>query len=132
MRVTYIIILINIIVFIAQIAIPPFTNVFALDPQMALNGAYWQFVTYMFLHAFEDIHGNLYLTHIAINLFVLLIFGAVVEREIGRDSYIALYILSGIGSAFLHLGLTTLQMGFLGDIGLIGASGAVFGVIAVY
>lgn len=124
MRATYWLILINAVVFIIQLLVHRFTELFALDPQMALNGAYWQFFTYMFLH------GGI--THIAINMFVLLIFGIVVERELGRNPYLALYLASGIGSAFLHLVLTTLQMGFISDIGLIGASGAVFGILAVY
>lgn len=125
---TFYLILANIAVFILQLAFyPVFDIYFALTPAEALSGSYWQFLTYMFLHATFDQAGNVYLFHIGMNMFVLLLFGSVVERKLGTTRFLFLYFISGIGSAILHVlltGVSTIQM--------LGASGAVFGVLAAY
>ncbi len=119
MRITTALIGINIVMFILQVAIAPFTSLFWLVPSEALSGAWWQFITYMFMH------GGV--MHIMINMFVLFIFGGVIENALGERRYIALYLISGIGSAFLYI----LLMG-ISDIPMLGASGAVFGVMAAF
>jgi membrane associated rhomboid family serine protease len=119
MRVTLVLLGLNIAVFILQNMVAGFTEIFALTPAFALNGAYWQFITYMFLHG--DI------MHITLNMFVLLMFGGVVEKELGWDRYIMLYIISGIGSAFLFMLLTGEIMTLM-----LGASGAIFAVLTAY
>ncbi|NIO19424.1 MAG: rhomboid family intramembrane serine protease [Candidatus Aenigmarchaeota archaeon] len=116
---TFYIIVINVILFVIQILFPPFTDLFALDPSFALSTRYYQFITYMFLH------GSL--IHIALNMFVLAIFGFPLEQTIGRNRFITVYILSGLGSAVFYL----LMMASY-DISLLGASGGVFGVLAAY
>lgn len=119
MRITTALIGINIVMFILQVAIAPFTSLFWLVPSEALSGAWWQFITYMFMH------GGV--MHIMINMFVLFIFGGVIENALGERRYITLYLISGIGSAFLYI----LLMG-ISDIPMLGASGAVFGVMAAF
>lgn len=119
MRVTISLILINIAVFIAQSIFPDLTNIFALTPALALHGAYWQFFTYMFLH------GGFF--HIALNMLIFFMFGLAVERELGEIRYITLYILAGIGSAFLYMFLTMEPL-----VLMLGASGAIFGVLTAY
>jgi membrane associated rhomboid family serine protease len=100
--------------------VDPFTYSFSLVPQNAINGGqFYQFVTYMFLHG-----GSI---HILFNMFVLLIFGGVVEQALGIRRYITLYLVSGIGAAFLHVALTGIS-----DVVMLGASGAVFGILAAY
>lgn len=127
MNVTLLLIAVNLAVFGLQLVAPGFTEAFALTPALATEGAGWQFVTYMFLHATHDIHGNLLITHILLNMFVLMVFGPGVERELGWKYFAALYFLAGLGSAGLHLMLA-------GDplVRMLGASGAVFGVLAAY
>jgi len=119
MRVTTALIGINLVMFVFQLVIAPFTEIFALIPTDALSGSPWQFVTYMFLH------GSI--SHIMINMFVLFIFGVVIENALGVRRYLTLYLVSGIGSAFLYMTL----MG-ISNIPMLGASGAVFGVMAAY
>ncbi|MFQ5648018.1 MAG: rhomboid family intramembrane serine protease [Candidatus Aenigmatarchaeota archaeon] len=119
MRVTIYIIIICAAVFAAQIIIPVFSEVFALTPVLAVNGAWWQFITYMFLHGDP--------MHIGLNMIVLAIFGPLVERELRWKRYTSLFLLSGLGSALLHMflaGESTIMM--------LGASGAVFGVLTAY
>jgi membrane associated rhomboid family serine protease len=119
MRVTLALIAINVVVFIVQGIFAGFTEFFALTPALAMRGAYWQFFTYMFLH------GGM--MHIFLNMFILLIFGVMVERELGWDRYLILYIISGLGSAGLYLILTGESM-----ILMLGASGAIFAVLTAY
>jgi membrane associated rhomboid family serine protease len=116
-RYTMLIVLANAAVFILQIIIPQFTQTFALTPSVALRGAYWQFFTYMFLHG-----GIL---HIAINMFILMMFGILLEKSLGPRKFLTLYFVSGIFSAIFYLLLTGES-----SIARLGASGAVFAVLA--
>ncbi len=109
----------NFAVFLLQVAIPGFTELIALTPTMAFDGYYWQFFTYMFAH------GGI--THIGLNMLALFMFGGIVERVLGREKFIILYIVAGVGSGLLHIALSGIS-----DIPLLGASGAVFAVLAAY
>ncbi|RLJ07950.1 MAG: rhomboid family intramembrane serine protease [Candidatus Aenigmatarchaeota archaeon] len=122
MRVTKYLILLNIIVFIIEeltwaFGSDGFTLLFALTPSLALKGYVWQFFTYMFLHA--DIW------HITVNMFVLFMFGPVMEDYLGEKRFLTLYFVSGIGSAVMYMLLS-----FEPNVLMLGASGAVFGVLA--
>lgn len=122
MRATFALVMVNFVVFITQILFyPVIDEIFSLVPEQALNGAYWQFVSYMFLHSAT------YPEHIILNMFLLLIFGFTIERALGVKRYVTLYLVSGIGSAFFYIAVTGTM-----DVAMIGASGAVFGVMAAY
>jgi membrane associated rhomboid family serine protease len=92
---------------------------FSLSPFMVMHGYVWQVVSCMFLH------GSL--THILFNMFSLLVFGAVVEEALGKKRYLTLYFISGIGSSLLYIGLS-----LNGLTPMLGASGAIFGVVTAY
>lgn len=66
------------------------------------------------------------LAHIAGNMVCLAIFGAIVERALGHVGFLALYTLSGIAGGLLHV-----AVGPTATEPLVGASGAIFGLIAV-
>lgn len=119
MRITFGLIGANVVVFLLQLAVEGFTDVFSLRSSMALGGAWWQFITYMFLHG-----GAM---HITLNMFMLFIFGEVLEQALGEVRYLTLYIASGLGSALTYI----LLMG-VSNVPMLGASGAVFGVLAAY
>jgi rhomboid family protein len=76
----------------------------------------WSIVTYMFLHAG--------LGHLFFNMLALYFFGPRLEMVIGGGRFLALYFLSGITGAVFSLSTPT--------VGIIGASGAVFGVMYGY
>lgn len=118
-NVTIKIILITCIFFFIEFIIPESIYIFALRPSIAFSGFFWQFITYIVIHA--------NFAHIFINMFVLFMFGPVVERKIGDKNFLALYLFSGIISALLHILLT-----FGEDILMLGASGSTFGVMAAY
>lgn len=128
MRITLTLIGVNVAIFIVQLIFGPvFTTLFALTPELALSNLYiWQFFTYMFLH------GNF--MHIFFNMFVLYMFGLVIEHSLGEKKYLTLYFVSGVGSAVLYLLLTSIFSGGMGlaNVPMLGASGAVFGILAAY
>lgn len=76
----------------------------------------WTVITYMFLHAG--------LAHIFFNMLGLYFFGPRLEERLGSTRFITLYLLSGLGGALLSV-LTPRAM-------IVGASGAVFGVLLGY
>lgn len=79
---------------------------------------YWRLLTAVFLHT------GLY--HLGSNLFVQVLMGNAVERNLGHIKYLILYIVSGVGGNVISVlydraqGVNTYS---------VGASGAVFGVM---
>jgi len=91
----------------------------ALYPIRLLNGIGIDgLVTYMF------IHGSL--MHFLVNAIALWGAGGIVEREIGPSRYALVYMLSGVAAGLTHSLLNPRSA-----TPLVGASGAIFGVIAV-
>ena len=122
--VTYIIIGINIFVFLQSLSNPEAYNQLILDygliPEQIMSGEnILSIITSMFLHA--DI------MHLAMNMFFLLVSGDAVERKIGSARFIVLYLAFGIIAGLFHTYLTTTPA-----IPTIGASGAIFGVLASF
>lgn len=80
-----------------------------------------QLLTYMFLH------GGFW--HVFMNMFMLWMIGAEMERVWGSAKFLCIYIFSGFGAALLHLGVLYV----LGESNpTIGASGAVMGIMAAF
>ncbi len=80
----------------------------------------WRLVTYMFLH------GGFW--HILFNMLWLWWMGRAVEEALGPRTFCAVYFGAGIGGALLDIALAQ----FLGMGPIIGASGAVFGVMVAF
>lgn len=119
-KVVKLLIIINVVVFVAEIVYEPLIYMFALFPYKILNGIdLWTIITHMFLHA-----GFL---HIFLNMYALLIFGPECEKEFGHIKFLIIYILSGVSGAILHSLLTPFKY-----TPAVGASGAVFGIMAAY
>lgn len=81
------------------------------------DGMLWQFVTYQFLHA-----GIL---HLAVNMLGLWFTGNILERVLGVRSFVLLYLLCGVAGGVLQLMINP-------GATLIGASGAVSGLVAAF
>lgn len=93
---------------------------FALSPVAILNDlAVWQLFSYMFLH------GGF--SHLFFNMFTLWMFGGEVERTLGPKRFLKYYFFTGIGAGFFQLvanwGTPSI---------IIGASGAIFGVLLAF
>ncbi|HLG06474.1 MAG TPA: rhomboid family intramembrane serine protease [Gemmatimonadales bacterium] len=110
-------ILANVVAFVLMGTLPPeLVNRMVLIPSEALV-APWTFVTYMFLH------GGL--GHIFFNMLALFFFGPRLEGRLGGGAFLGLYFTSGIMGGLLSLLLAP-------HAAIIGASGAVFGVMLAY
>jgi len=79
----------------------------------------WQFATYLFLH------GGL--VHLLLNLFMLWTLGAMMESLWGPKEFLKFYFLAGAGAAVFHAALSPNSF-----IPVIGASGAIFGLLAAF
>lgn len=101
-----------------------FWGLFELVPYMALRGAVWQLVTWMFLH---DPHG---LTHILFNMLALWMFGTPVEQTWGTRRFLQYYFLCGVGSGVCVVLVSALAGNSLQA--TIGASGAIYGLLLAY
>ncbi len=122
-RVTYALIAANVIAFLASGqfgANAEMTHVFrrlALDgPDIDVGHEYWRLITGGFLHA-----GFL---HIAFNMYLLYILGQMLEPALGSVRFGALYLASLLAGSFGALLVTPNSY-------TVGASGAVFGLMAV-
>ena len=78
----------------------------------------WRMLTSLFVHSPRSIF------HVLFNMFSLFIFGRVLEPMLGRWRFLALYLISGIGGS--------LAIVLLGAGSVIGASGAVFGLMGAF
>ncbi len=96
------------------------TKYFGLIP-FNFNGASfypWQLITYQFMH------GSF--MHIFFNMLMLWMFGMEIENGMGSRKFLVFYLLAGIGGGLLQLTLSS------GGGPIIGASGAVYGVMVAF
>ena len=81
---------------------------------LVASGETWRMFTAMFLH--------IGLIHLAVNAYSLYILGNVLEREVGRVRFLALYVLSGLFASAASYYFSPLNSVSAG------ASGAIFGI----
>ena len=120
--VTYTIIGINSLVFIYQYFIlppdllGPIISTYALTPA---DPSVFTVFTSMFMH------GGL--MHIIFNMWFLWIFGDNIESVLGHKRFVLFYLLCGVGAALLQIQINTGS-----QIPMVGASGAIAGVLGAY
>lgn len=90
----------------------------AMYPPAIAAGQWWRLGSSIFLHAG--------LLHLLMNAYVLWIFGAAIEREIGRAATIAVFLATGIFAS-----ATSFTFSGANVIG-VGASGAIFGMVGAF
>ncbi|HEV7884296.1 MAG TPA: rhomboid family intramembrane serine protease [Solirubrobacteraceae bacterium] len=121
-RLTYALIAINVIAWVAMLASgAPFNGVAgtvyqhgALYGPLVADGEWWRIVTAGFLHAG--------IIHIAFNMYFLYFLGTILEPMIGKLRFGLIYFVSLVGGSFGALLLTP-------NTPTVGASGAVFGLM---
>ena len=114
--VTYILIIINILVFLVSLTIGSDTLIYYLADNYSLvqSGQVYRLLTSMFLHV--DV------MHILFNMIALYNLGPVVEKYYGKTKFTLIYFISGlIGSLFSCVFMNDNTFSF-------GASGAIFGL----
>ena len=99
----------------------------------------WQPITYMFMH------GGFW--HLFFNMYSLLMFGMVVERQLGTKRFLIFYFVTGLGAALLHTGVQALEVQHYIASGtaesqiaytnllrtpVLGASGAIYGILVAF
>ncbi len=109
---------------------PIFSTWLNFSPETVSKGHLWRPFTYMFLHSDS-------IMHVFFNMFILWWAGSEVEAKIGSPRFLKYYIFCGIGGAFIYYLCHLLYRIFVGEslgwsIPVIGASGAVFGVLLAY
>jgi membrane associated rhomboid family serine protease len=115
------IILINMVLYIVTYFAPAaYIRLFGLVPAHLLGRGYiWQLVTYMFLH------GGL--LHLFFNMLFLWMLGSELERYWGSREFVKYYLVTGVGAGVINA-LVQPHSG----VPIIGASGAVFGLIIAF
>lgn len=104
--------LICIIVFVLQLIIPGFTDLFVLNLKAVYEQQYWRFLTAIFLHGSA--------IHLVYNLFALIFFGLALEKLIGGYRFLILFLVSGIIANVIAVNFYSSSLG---------ASGAIYGII---
>jgi len=130
---------VNLIMFVATLINPAFMkDTFAMAFPLSTEFRWWQPLTHMFMH-----DGFF---HIFFNMYTLVMFGMVVERVLGTKKFIWFYLITGFGAVLLHTGVEFLQVQELikkypevdpqyiynSIPGVLGASGAVYGVLVAF
>jgi len=154
------ILILNVIFFFAQWALPQFMPSLMLFPFGSENFEPWQLATHFFMH------GGI--GHLFFNMFALVIFGSNLERVWGPKRFLIYYIACAFGAALIHMlvnylriqgveaqlssaeinqvyneGFNLLNTGYnyqgiggelnsLLNTPMLGASGAVFGLLAAF
>jgi membrane associated rhomboid family serine protease len=81
----------------------------------------WRLISYQFLHSPNHIF------HILFNMYVLFFFGRILEPHLGPHRFLVFYLCCGVSGGLFYLLLTAI--GFLPALPMVGASGAILGVI---
>lgn len=126
--VTFGIIAACVVVYALQMLIPgdwvykqfAYNNIFVAPQYGAFEP--WRMITSAFLHSPDS------LLHILLNMYTLWIFGQALEPVLGRVRFLALYLISALGGSVGYLLLNPLLVPGQGLVGLVGASGAIFGL----
>jgi membrane associated rhomboid family serine protease len=118
--ITFTIIAINLLVYVAQLLIPEVNYFIGYSNQ---PGSPYNSLPQILISSFA--HSTTSYTHILFNMYSVFVLGTLLEPIIGKIRFVVLYALSifGGGLGFLILSTT----GFV-----IGASGAVFGLMGAY
>jgi len=103
-----------------------FFRLFGLVPSTFISDLMlWQPFTYMFFHA--PFYSSVGISHILLNMLGLWVFGRELEQAWGKTKFLRYYFTTGIGS-----GLITYFFQIGSDNPVIGASGAVYGILLAY
>lgn len=121
-NVVLILIAINVVMFALTKLFPRMQVYLSMIPSLIVyNKFYWQFFTYMFMHAS--------LSHLFFNMFALWMFGTLIEKQIGSREFLLFYLLTGLLSGVASFILYY----FLGqNVILLGASGAVYAILMLF
>nr|WP_233477920.1 rhomboid family intramembrane serine protease [Streptomyces sp. SID7804] len=145
--VTYVLIVVNVLVYVAELVRPEIVDGFAMvgagltgpdgghylwadpypagyTPEGLVGGEWYRLLTGAFLHL-PPTEGTFGVFHVVMNMVALWNLGRLVEPMLGRVHFLVLYLLSALGGSVLVLLIAPQDA-------VVGASGAIFGVGAAY
>ncbi|GGP36507.1 rhomboid family intramembrane serine protease [Streptomyces calvus] len=145
--VTYVLIVVNVLVYVAELVRPEIVDRFAMvgagltgpdgghylwadpypagyTPEGLVGGEWYRLLTGAFLHL-PPTEGTFGVFHVVMNMVALWNLGRLVEPMLGRVHFLVLYLLSALGGSVLVLLIAPQDA-------VVGASGAIFGVGAAY
>lgn len=96
--------ILNVLFFIAEFALPNVMEQMALYPIGTDNFRPWQLATHFFMHSTSTIF------HILFNMFAVVMFGSNLERVWGSQKFLFFYFSTAIGAALLHSLVLYLRM----------------------
>lgn len=123
--ITYLLIAANALIFfymlgLSESALDAFIGKYGLIPTLIVQREnLYTLVTSMFLHGGLD--------HLVLNMLFLLIAGDGCERAMGHLRFLAFYLIAGVFSGLFYVYMDTAS-----SITAIGASGAIFGILAAF
>jgi len=119
----YLLITTNLLVYFLELHNPDYYLLnYGLIPALVVKGKNLHtLLTSMFLHDPFNI------IHLLLNMLVLFFVGDDCERSVGSARFLAFYLVSGISAGLFHSYLNSAS-----PVPTIGASGAIFGVLAAY
>jgi len=133
--VTKVLVAINVVAYIAEIAYPRTVDYGqlvagpAFDPTLGepvgvANGDWYRLISNAFLH--EPLGSGIGILHIAFNMWALIVIGPALERMLGRGRFLTVYLVSALGGSVLYYLVANPAAPALG------ASGAVFGLFGAW
>jgi membrane associated rhomboid family serine protease len=118
----------NVAMFLVTTFMQGIVSYLGLVPALVLHQFWvWQLATYMFLH------GGIF--HILFNMLALWMFGTELERMWGTRYFLKFYFVTGIGAGALTVLFSLLPFAFAEQVQrsiIIGASGAIYGLLLAY
>ncbi len=118
----------NVVMFLVTSLAPSLLAYLGLVPALVLGRFWvWTLATYMFLH------GGIF--HILFNMLALWMFGSELERIWGTRYFLKFYFVTGIGAGALTVLFSLLPFAFAQQVHgsvIIGASGAIYGLLLAY
>lgn len=117
--ITYFLIAVNVIFYVVSMLLGSDVYQYIIDAYCIHGpsiraGQYYRLLTGIFLH------GNI--VHLLFNCYALYVLGGQIESFFGKFKYIIIYLFSGLTGSLLSITLS-------GNVGSIGASGAIFGLM---
>ncbi len=120
---TLFLIALNLLVFLLTELNPEWERWLGMNPvNVVEGGAWWQLVTYMY------VHGGF--SHVFFNMLGLFFFGQAVEAELGSGEFLLFYHVTGVLAGLASLGIYWITGQF--SVLLFGASAAVFALTLAF
>jgi membrane associated rhomboid family serine protease len=120
---------VNIGMYVLSLVVPRIVDYLGLIPKQVIKAYWlWQPVTYMFLHARNP-------THILFNMLILWMFGIELERMWRTKFFVKYYFVTGVGAGLVSVAIAMLPFSATSatyDANIIGASGALYGLLLAY